>query len=512
MGNGEAVRIPKLVDWDQDGDLDVFATVSGGSVGDFEDELILYENIDGENFINWRLNDALDYAVDVEFVDIDGDEDLDAFVTARDADDLVWLRNDGFQANWVTDTIFPEGNTPLGIVAGDIDGDEDVDVIMCSSEDDKVFGFKNDGSGNFTIFVVDANVDSPREVEMGDINGDGEMDIVIVGNSPLNSVVLYINNGEEQFDREILLTGENGYDLELTDWNGDEKLDIFAGFTDNRIDVIGFINQDSTTFQQDTMNLSDDDLLSIKIADIDRDGDPDLLTGYDAFFTRFPALIVSINENGTIVQHVNVLEEDIDVQRGRDVTGIDVGDINADGKPDIVFADFSRGDLGLVTIDCIITPTIDLGADIALVDGDEIVLDATGSNLTYQWSTGDTTASITVGEAGTYSVTVTSNQGCSATDTVEVSIVTSLDERLAPEAIEIFPNPTSHTVSISIKAPNLNLMDIQLLDMRGKVMRRIEPVRGQQEYQLNVESLSSGLYFIHIQTDAGGISRKLVKS
>ena len=48
--------------------------------------------------------------------------------------------------------------------------------------------------------------------------------------------------------------------------------------------------------------------------------------------------------------------------------------------------------------------------------------DAGNSDLTYAWSTGETSASITVNESGTYEVTVTDCKGCTAIDQVEVRI------------------------------------------------------------------------------------------
>ncbi|QCW99304.1 hypothetical protein FGM00_03945 [Aggregatimonas sangjinii] len=68
-------------------------------------------------------------------------------------------------------------------------------------------------------------------------------------------------------------------------------------------------------------------------------------------------------------------------------------------------------------------PTADAGADIAICTGDSTILTASGGG-TYLWSTGDTTASITVSPTvdTTYTVTVTSDDGCEDTDEVVVSI------------------------------------------------------------------------------------------
>ncbi|WP_378175602.1 hypothetical protein [Aquimarina sp. SS2-1] len=58
--------------------------------------------------------------------------------------------------------------------------------------------------------------------------------------------------------------------------------------------------------------------------------------------------------------------------------------------------------------------------------GDCIATDA--DSLTYLWSTGETTESITVSESGSYSVTVKNCNDCEATDSVEVTYVNELED------------------------------------------------------------------------------------
>ena len=67
------------------------------------------------------------------------------------------------------------------------------------------------------------------------------------------------------------------------------------------------------------------------------------------------------------------------------------------------------------------SPVVNLGADTAQCGG-TVILNAQNSGSQYLWSTGATLQSITVVQSGLYSVTVTSAQTCSATDSVEVSI------------------------------------------------------------------------------------------
>ncbi|MCB0568892.1 MAG: VCBS repeat-containing protein [Phaeodactylibacter sp.] len=651
-GQWDGVRIAKFADWDHDGDLDIFATVAS-DISATEDELILYENIDGENFINWRLNDRFDSAADIEFADIDGDGDLDIFATAADADDLAWLRNDGFQANWVTDTIFPEGNTPLGIATDDLDGDGDADVVMCSRDDNKVFGFLNNGSGTFSPIVVDASIDGPREVEIADLDNDGDKDIAVVASGTSNTLVVYLNNGSASFSEQILFSGKSGRDIEIGDWNGDGHPDIFISLyassgTALLRDVMGFYNDGNAGFTSSPLLAGAEKGLGLRLGDLDNDGDLDLVLGFDGDSRLYAAI-----NNGTAVEVVALS----DISEGS-VNGIDIGDVNNDGTPDIVYADFERDDLILLTIGCLvppspaivaedarcnenngaatidlsifndpsvewsngetsaaitnleagdyevtitdsngcsvtetitiedipvaeievsgtnttcgnedgtasvnvisgnvasynwsnggntamitglaggaysvtatdennceitnsvevealINPSVGLGDDIAIEEGQSATLDATGDGWVYEWSTGETSPTIVVMEAGIYAVTVTNAQGCTATDEIGVTVITSIEVLGRENAVALFPNPATDKVLVIISDERLAVQGYKLINSSGKTIRQVGLGKDQNSFEANLEGLPGGLYLICIITDEGHIWRRMIKN
>jgi hypothetical protein len=63
-----------------------------------------------------------------------------------------------------------------------------------------------------------------------------------------------------------------------------------------------------------------------------------------------------------------------------------------------------------------------LPASLSVCSGSSIVLDAGAGFAAYAWSTGDSVASIEVGAAGVYSVSVVDALGCTATDSVVVAV------------------------------------------------------------------------------------------
>lgn len=72
-------------------------------------------------------------------------------------------------------------------------------------------------------------------------------------------------------------------------------------------------------------------------------------------------------------------------------------------------------------VDVIQAPDVDLGMDTTICQGDEITLSTGDPFLTTLWSTGETSESITVGEAQTFTVQVEDN-GCTDEDDITISL------------------------------------------------------------------------------------------
>lgn len=75
-----------------------------------------------------------------------------------------------------------------------------------------------------------------------------------------------------------------------------------------------------------------------------------------------------------------------------------------------------------ITIMAVASPTVTLGPDITLCNGDSINIGmASQPGLTYSWNTGPTTSTISVNTSGTYILTATNATGCSDVDELVVS-------------------------------------------------------------------------------------------
>jgi gliding motility-associated-like protein len=99
-------------------------------------------------------------------------------------------------------------------------------------------------------------------------------------------------------------------------------------------------------------------------------------------------------------------------------------------------------------VDVVVNPVPVLGDDeaVSFCEVGELELDAGVPNQVYAWSTGATTQTITINEAGTYSVTVTNSVGCPATKVFTATTIA------APEIDNV--NVNNETATIVLVNPD----------------------------------------------------------
>ncbi len=145
-------------------------------------------------------------------------------------------------------------------------------------------------------------------------------------------------------------------------------------------------------------------------------------------------------------------------------------------------------------------PTVNLGADILLPSGQIATLDATGIGLSYQWSTGAATPTILVNSMGTYTVTVTNSEDCTATDEILVTIIVSTNEQNEPFNLSIMPNPAHDLVNIICVGSATS--SVQVIDNFGRTLINDNVFLHDGATRiLNIAQLPQGTYFIKIIGD-----------
>ena len=277
-------------DLDGDGDVDVVAAIQSGANAGFE----WYDNNGSGTFTTRRISSGLgDSNAHSGFVaDIDRDGDMDVLGGLDNSPIVAWYENDGNQ-NFIKRTIFQGLNNDDGVsvVASDVDGDGDMDAVA-SLGNGGVFWFENNGSQVFTARMFSAPPTSSaslqdfRSVFAADIDGDGDIDIAAAGQDAGpgddGQVVWYENNGSQWFTLRVLSSVALGANsVFVADLNGDGRSDVLAASTlDSKIRW--FRNDGGGVFSEKLVYSKGDNIAdytwSVFVADIDSDGDLDVLT------------------------------------------------------------------------------------------------------------------------------------------------------------------------------------------------------------------------------------------
>ncbi|MBL7892566.1 MAG: SprB repeat-containing protein, partial [Bacteroidia bacterium] len=96
-----------------------------------------------------------------------------------------------------------------------------------------------------------------------------------------------------------------------------------------------------------------------------------------------------------------------------------------------------------------------------------------GSTLaSYSWSNGSLGNPITGLSCGTYSISVSDNNGCTGTATAVVACVTGVNELNDEKSLSIYPNPAN--AIIAIESSIVEPYTIQLLNMLGETVYGIQ--------------------------------------
>ena len=119
----------------------------------------------------------------------------------------------------------------------------------------------------------------------------------------------------------------------------------------------------------------------------------------------------------------------------------------------------------------------------------------------YQWDMGSTAQAIGGLTAGTYTVTVTDENGCEAVAEVVVDLMVGTGEA-AGEAVLMYPNPAADWVRITC-SESTDGNRVTLSDASGRVLRSQAMARGSEAVMLDLRGLPAGDYWGMIRNRAG---------
>jgi len=123
--------------------------------------------------------------------DLDGDlvDDVAVVTSSPDAID-IWL-NDGGGTLCLYDTV-SLASPPADLAAADFDQDGDLDLVIVTPSDDQAVVYQNNGSGEFSLATSLATGDTPSGVAAFSLNGDNLPDIAVTNYND-DTISLFVN-------------------------------------------------------------------------------------------------------------------------------------------------------------------------------------------------------------------------------------------------------------------------------------------------------------------------------
>jgi hypothetical protein len=220
------------------------------------------------------------------------------------------------------------GDNAEDVALADVNNDGRLDVVVAVEKANAVAVLLGKGDGTLRPAVLYPSSPLPYGVAVADLNGDGWPDIVTADYSYPVSVLL--NNGNGSFGpAKAYGPAAGGYKVAVGDVNGDHNPDVaVADWKDTSLWV--FQGNGDGTLRPPKAYAMPDYSYGVRIADLDGDGVGDITVD------QYKTLTV-VYSAGAVVHYAT------DGGTGTHA----VGDVNRDGRPDVVVGHLDGGSIGV---------------------------------------------------------------------------------------------------------------------------------------------------------------------
>jgi hypothetical protein len=241
------------------------------------------------------------------------------------------------------------GSEPYGVAIADVNGDGKPDIVAANFGSSTVSVLLNSGSGTTLAFAAQVNYgvgSEPDILAIADVNADGKPDIV-APNVDSNTVSVLLNAGTGTtlaFATQVTYSvGSVPRVVAIADVNADGKPDIVAA-NNGATTVSVLLNSGTGTtlaFATQVTYSVGSEPVGVAIADVNADGKPDILAANSLSGT----VSVLLNAGtGTILAFATQVTYGV----GSHPDILAIADVNADGKPDIVVANYGSNTVSVL--------------------------------------------------------------------------------------------------------------------------------------------------------------------
>jgi uncharacterized repeat protein (TIGR01451 family) len=244
------------------------------------------------------------------------------------------------------------GNNPWSIVTGDFNQDGKLDIAICNDgaanhQPDSISVLLGDGHGGFTAapgspIQLPPNT-GPLSLKVADFNGDGKLDLVSA-NLHNNTVSAFLGNGDGTFTLapgSPIAVSISPWSVAVADFNGDGRPDLVVASYGGGVAVLLGDGSGNFTPAPGSPLQAGPTPQRVAVGDFNGDGKPDLVVAnWDVATTWPPVGRVTLflgNGDGTFR-----LSNNVPFQISGNISDFAVGDLNLDGKLDIVAITYDR--------------------------------------------------------------------------------------------------------------------------------------------------------------------------
>ena len=409
----------------------------------------------------------------VSLADFDNDGKLDMVVGHDYVVDSVYkfsvLKNTSTlgSISFQSPVLFPAATRPGYSAIGDIDGDGKTDLVFANWESRIISIYRNTtaagviNSSSFAprIEISDSSagpLSFPSQIALADMNGDNKCDIII-NNCAVNNIRVYKNTsipGTVNFDilyRVTLTTGSNGRGLAIADFDRDNKLDIaLANYGTNTFSIFKNTSAASgITFAPRVDIITGNYPFGLNVGDVDGDGRPDIITANQGLPTTI-SVFKNVSQPGIIT--TESFAQRINYSGGTEPRDLVICDLDADKKPEIILANYN--------------------------------------------SESPSTISILKNTTIISSVSVFSSE-------------VPADYKMHQN----YPNPFNPETNIKFEIPKSDFVTLQVYNTQGMLIKTLVNQNlnaGVYQYNFNASDLSSGIYFYKIITTDYTATSKMI--
>ncbi|MGQ0696992.1 MAG: FG-GAP-like repeat-containing protein [Panacagrimonas sp.] len=315
-------------DLDGDGDADLLSASR-------DDHSIAWYQNDAGVFTARTISSTAEGAASVFAADVDGDGHLDVLSASPGDNKIAWYRNDGAEVPVFTlHTIDAASGSPRSVHAADLDGDGDMDVLSASLVDNRIAWYENDGAAVpvFTPHIVNASAIGAISVFAADLDGDGDLDVLSASTGD-DKIAWYENDGARTpgFTLRTIGITDGAYAVHAADLDGDGDIDVLSA-SDNDNRIAWYENDGGTVpgFTAHTIGSTAPGAISVFTADLDGDGDPDVLSAFRASNTLTWFENDGAADPGFTPRTVG--------PAGEQPRSVFAADLDGDGKPEVLLA------------------------------------------------------------------------------------------------------------------------------------------------------------------------------